>query len=161
MAVVIADLLPEAVLVEVGKGSIEVRGIPLDQLVPLIARHGEGLSKFLVGDKFNAEAMALHAPEIVVDLLAAACDAKGQEADLRRLPAAVQIEILLTTWKLSVPDVKKLRSSLLGLIKSLNLSDAQKAKLIPLNGPSETLSPSPLSDSSPTDIDSETSEATP
>jgi hypothetical protein len=160
MAVIIADLLPEPVEVNVGNGTLAVRGLQLDDLAPLITKYQDDLAQFFAGDGFDAQAMIIQAPHMAADIIAIGAEAVGQEADIRKLPAASQIEALLAIWKISVPDVKKLRESLLGAVASLSLNP-QQALEDPSTSTSENTSQSVPSTSSPKDTDSETSDDTP
>lgn len=123
MSVVIADLLPQPVSVELGRGTVEARGLSLNEIVPLIEKYKDDLAPFFSDDKPNAEYMLSKAPRMAADIIALGINAVGQEDDIMKMPAAAQINCLTAIWNLSVPDVKKLRESLLTVVASVTLKD--------------------------------------
>lgn len=144
MAVVIKDLLPKPVQVSVGSGTIEVSGLCMDDIVELIETHRENLAQFFTKDNVDASGMILSAPQMVAEIIAMGADARGQEVDILKLPAASQIEALLAIWNLTVPDLKKLKESLLGVVAALSKvnEDVEKDPQIALKLPSESTSQS-------------------
>jgi hypothetical protein len=51
-------------------------------------------------------------PELAMQLIAMGLRAEDQLDDVKRIPLAQQIEILMDIWDLSVPDVGKLKARL-------------------------------------------------
>lgn len=147
MAVVIADLLPEPVRVNIGKGEITLRGIPLSNIVGLLINHKDEVATFFVDNNFNAHNILATAPEMAIEIMAIGMDAVGQEDDIAQIPAGAQIEILLGLWALSVPDVKKLRDALLGVMASISLDPKSAIADLSTNTSESTL-PKPSSSSS-------------
>lgn len=157
MAVLIADLLPQAVTVEVGRGTVEVSGLTLDDIVPLFAKHKDELGQFFSDtDDFDAAGLLMAAPAMAAEIVALGIGAVGQEDDIRKMPAAAQIECLIAIWNQSVPDVKKLRESLLTVAASVSLSPENLSLSQPgTSAPSsKATSQSPSSTSSPKDTSS-------
>ena len=160
MAVVIADLLPEPVKIEVGRGALTVRGLPLEEIVPLIVRYKDDIAPFFAGEQPDLEGLLLSAPALAADIIAIGVGAIGQEEDIRRMPAATQVECLLAIWHQSVPDIKKLRESLLTVVASISLNP-EKATEDLLVSSTEPTSPKLQNTSSVKGTPSEKSEDTP
>jgi hypothetical protein len=160
MAVVIADLLPEPVKIEVGRGTLTAHGLPLEEIVPLIMNHKDELLPFFSGDKPDLQGLITEAPKIAAELIAVGVNAVGQEDDIRRMPAATQIECLLAIWSQSVPDIKKLRESLLTVVASISLDPKEATKNLTATPTSDSLPP-PLTTSSGKGTGSAKSKSTP
>lgn len=124
MGINIADLLPESRKVNIGRGEVEVNGISLGDLVPLVNRHGAALGPFLdtkQGENPDFTSLIYSAPEVVADLISIGIGAEDKSL-VKRIPLASQVEILLAMWELSVPDPKALTaklSKLLGTVQQL------------------------------------------
>lgn len=111
MAVKISDLLPKKVLVPTGGGDLEVGPVSLEGVAAAIANHREAVLHLIASSAAgtpNFVKVLGEFPDLCAELLAHACDAKGQEADIKQLPAAVQLVAIGEAWRLSVPDPKKL-----------------------------------------------------
>jgi hypothetical protein len=129
VAIKISDLIEPPVSVEVSaRGSIELRALNLQEIVNLLLTYqdsfvtiyAEGMSA-----KPNFSGIMIAAPDMIVDLIAIAADAVGQEADIKRLPATVQLSALVHIWKQSVPNPKELRellSQVMGQLRQLSLT---------------------------------------
>jgi hypothetical protein len=120
MGVMIKDLLPQPEEVSIGRGKLAVRGLGLKNVSKLLETYRGELAQFFVNDAFDAPLMISTAPQLAIDIIAMASGTEGQEEFIERIPVAAQIELLLSIWKLSVPDVKKLRESLLEVVATLN-----------------------------------------
>ena len=118
-AVRIRDLLPPPKPIEMGTGKLKIRGIPLNQIVALLMKHGDQITPFFQGKPVDYKALAMEAPDLVADMIATAADVPDQADDVKQFPLADQINALAEVWKLSVPDVKKLEESLSGVIATL------------------------------------------
>jgi hypothetical protein len=145
MGVVIKDLLALPEVVPVGRGDLSVRGLHLKNISKLLETYRGELAQFFVNDVFDAPLMIATAPQLAVDIIAMASDSEGQEDDIERIPVASQIELLLTIWKLSVPDVKKLRESLLEAVTTLSAVNRAPVESVISTLPSESPSPNVLS----------------
>lgn len=159
MAVVIADLLPEPVKIEVGRGTVAAHGLTLDTVVPLIMNHKDEVMPFFAGEEPDLNGLILSAPTLAASIIAEGIDAVGQEDDIRKMPAAIQLECLLAIWNQSVPDVKKLRESLLTVVASISLDPAAATKSLQL--PTSGTSPAQSNSSSPKATPSKKSGNTP
>lgn len=119
MSVNLQDLLPDVRKVNVGKGEVEVFSLNVEQFARLLGKYGKTLELFFVEGKPDMAMIQTIAPDMVKDIMVMAIQAEGQEEAVKRIPLAAQIEILLTAWELSVPDVKKLTAKLQGLVESV------------------------------------------
>jgi hypothetical protein len=97
-------------------------------------------------------------PDLAVQLIAMGLRCEGQEEQIKTMPLATQIEVLMDVWELSVPDAKKLKARLSLLLEGAkSLAVNQKKAALPLDNPS----PAESTSSSVRDIDSKTSADTP
>ena len=125
MQVNFADLLPAPVAITVSEGkAFPVHGLPLSHVSVLLQENSDILMSFLDGDTVNFRQMALKSPELASKVIAMGADAVGQEEIISRLPLQVQLDALSTIWKLTVPDLGKLKELLSGVITALE----EKAK---------------------------------
>jgi hypothetical protein len=119
MAIKISDLLPKPVEVEVGTGTLVVNALDLKGITRVVQKHRETILHLIAtaqkGKPDFAGALE-QAPDMVATIIALAADAEGQEEDIRKLPGTVQLTAMAEIWKVSVPDVKKLLSSLSGVM---------------------------------------------
>jgi hypothetical protein len=127
----IADLLPLPEKINIGRGTIDVTGIPLNKLVRLLGVYQNEAGQLYEeykqnGNKVPYERVLFLFPEMVASIIAIASDAEGQEADVRKIAGPTQIEALMAIWKLTVPDAKKLQS-LLSEVMALLPDEFQKA----------------------------------
>ena len=113
MAVIIKDLLPAPVFIEVQKDKgFDVRGLRMDETIDLLTRYQKPLAAFFGSSNLDFELLLADAPKLCAEVIAFCADAKGQEDDIMLLPPQSQIEALMAIWELSVPNVKKLLASL-------------------------------------------------
>lgn len=109
------DLLPEVRRVNVGRGEVDVYGIGLADLAPIVLAHGEVLKQFFTAETPDFMGLATVAPDVVLQLIA-----KGIRIDdieqVRRIPLTAQIDILINIWEVSVPDPKALTAKLQELL---------------------------------------------
>lgn len=121
----IADLLPVSESVEVAPGKFLVlHPLSLDEMLKLFMAHQTSfLALYAKGmqSKENPDLapFLLVAPELVSTMIAYAADAVGQEADVALLPATVQLIALEAIVRLSVPDPKKAKELLSGVMAQL------------------------------------------
>lgn len=130
--VLLSDLIPEAVTVNVGRGSVEVFGISIEQVGPLLevlAKAEKGGVK--IDETMDVNAMVAAAPDLADMVIAMAIKCEDQMDSVKRIPLASKIEILMTTWRMSVPDPKGLGA----ILQSLK-AELVKAKES-LNDPSQ------------------------
>lgn len=122
MSVNIEDLVPLTKPVNLGRGEVEVRGLGLGELVPFLIKHGDVLEPFMDSDLTpDFTGMIAKAPKIVGELIAMGIGADDPDV-IHKIPLAAQVEILMTMWKISVPDPKEFAaklSELLGTVKQL------------------------------------------
>jgi len=131
----IADLLPLPVNVNLGRGNLEVTGVPLDKLVRLLGVYQNEIGQMYDeyksnGNKIPFERVLFLFPEMVASIIAIAGDSEGQEADIRKIAGPAQVEALMAIWKLTVPDAKKLQSLLsevMALLPKTFQDEVQKA----------------------------------
>ena len=137
MKVNIADLLAPPIKILVAEGKfLELRALTLQEMVNLLINN-ETLfmtlySQFQEGGSPEKKigAMLALAPEFVVQLIAIAADAIGQELSISRLPPTVQLIAIHELWKASVPDPKKageLLSEVMGQLRKLHAANAPAA----------------------------------
>lgn len=123
MSVKISDLLPPSAKVEVSPGKfLELNPLNLQQIVKLFWAYQDAfLSIYAEGSKAapQYETLLFATPEMCVDIIAMAADAVGQEDDIRKMPGTVQLAALAECWRISVPDAKKLKESLSGVMAGL------------------------------------------
>lgn len=116
MAVKISDLVPVPAKVNTGAGVLEVHGLSTGDITRLLMVYKKEFLGLISSAGGNGgpdyAGVMLTAPDMVADIIAMASDAVGQEEDVKRLPGPVQLAALLEIWRLSVPDVKKLKESL-------------------------------------------------
>lgn len=143
--VVLKDLLPDPRMVSLGKGQAQVYGIDLSQLGVLLSKYSDQLSLFLTETKPDMAEVIKLVPELAMQLIAMGLRAEDQMDDVKRIPLAQQIEILMDIWDLSVPDVGKLKARLSefsGVLRSL------AAKANAQQSPSPSIKPLPSESSS-------------
>jgi hypothetical protein len=130
----ISDLFQKPEQIEVNPGQfLEVQGIPLSDIVAMLWSNQEAfLSIYASGqqEKPNYAMMLISAPHMVAQVIAAGADAKGQEEDIERLPAAVQLIALATIWKMTAPDPKKLQECLSTVLAELRTLLKPKANAV-------------------------------
>lgn len=112
MAVKISDLIPKKVPVPTGAGDLEVGALSLEAIASVIANHRDAVLHLVASAQAtgmpNFGRILEQFPDLCADVLAFACEAQGQQEDIKKLPAAVQLIALGEAWNLSVPDPKKL-----------------------------------------------------
>lgn len=122
--VLIKDLLPKPVSVEIGEAKVDVKGLGIRSVAHLLEKYQDVFLEFFSGENLSADALITLAPEMSLDIIAMAIGAEGQEDDIADLPLESQIEILMATWKLSVPNPKKLQELLGAAMTALNKTAA-------------------------------------
>ena len=136
----IADLLPQPIPVEVAPGkSLLLHPLDLGQIVRLFLKHQDTfLMLYVEGHKENPSfnMVLLTAPSLAADIIAYSTKSEGQEEDIAKLPATVQLIALAEIWRSSVPDPKKLRESLSAVTDELQKLSRNAA----ITAPNENLS---------------------
>jgi hypothetical protein len=170
MKIKISDLLNLSTVVEVspGKPGLPVRALSLNEMMKLFMDSQDIFLKlysmgFTMNRSQDLAGFLLAAPEVVVRIIAVASDCEGQEEDIAKIPATVQLIALFEIWKLSVPDPKKakeLLSEVTAQLRRLSPKAVQKAeeelqRTSQLNSSTTSLPES--NSSSPVDIPFETS----
>jgi hypothetical protein len=116
MSINIADLMDDSVPVQVSsKGSMLMRALTLQEIVQVLLTYKDDFVS-IYGEALSAEpnyaGILVAAPAMVADIIALSADAVGQEPDIMRLPASVQLTAIATVWRLSAPNPKELLASL-------------------------------------------------
>ena len=114
-----AELMAPPTVIPFGTSTIEVRGVALEELASLLTRYKEKVLPFFVSANINYSELLLTAPDMVAEMIAIASDSPGEEPNIKKFPAADQIEALTAIFKMSVPDLGKLEESLSGLVATL------------------------------------------
>lgn len=135
MPIRISDLLPVEASIEVAPGKhLPIRPLALQEMVSLfLSGQEEFLAMYSAGlkikDNSDLAPFLLATPGLVARVIGFASGTQGQEEDIMRLPATVQLEALREIWRLSVPDPKKARELLLEVTALLKkLLHAQNAE---------------------------------
>lgn len=154
MAVKISDLVSPVVQVPVqperdGKPAtfLPVVGVSLEQIGTMLVRHKAAMLKLMDSQKAGSVDMSIlmnEAPSLALDIIAFGADADGQQEDIRRLPAAVQLIALAEIWRLTAPEPKKFFDALFSMVEALT------GKKIELPQPSTPLSMKSSLETSPT-----------
>lgn len=137
MSIDLRQLLPEPRMINLGRGTAPVYGLNIAQLSSLLVTHSEHIQRFLSDSKPDIEGMVAVIPELSVKLIAMGLRCEGQEDMIEVMPLAVQVEVLMDIWELSVPDAKKLKARLAGL------SEGIKSLAVDKGLPSVSTTPSP------------------
>jgi len=124
MGTKISELIPPAVKVETGRGSFEVRGLTLDDIVYLVKTYKESFARLLVVGESGVDYSEIlqSAPEMVRDIIALGAGVLKDEVEVAAislLPGMTQIDALTLIWKETVPDPKKLQALLLTVLNSI------------------------------------------
>lgn len=113
----VQDLLPDARTVDLGKGPVEVNGIQLCDLLPLLAQNEEMLRDvFEKKNKPDFKKLVAAAPEFTMSLMKLGLGIED-EILIRRIPLVKQIEVLLIIWEVAIPDPKAFAAKLLELLE--------------------------------------------
>ena len=119
----LSEVIPVTAIVEVAEGTaIELRPISLENIVELFWGFQDAfISLYAEGNNENPNFAALvaAAPELVATAIAYSAGEKDSVNAVKMLPATVQLIALTEVWKLSVPDVKKLKEVLVDLSKQI------------------------------------------
>lgn len=121
----IADLIPQAEKIEVQPGkAIEVNPLTLEQVAKLFWEHQDSfLTLFQTGNSEspNFGPLVVAAPRMVAQIIAYGAGSEDQAAidSAVKLPATVQLIALANIWRMSVPDPKKFKEALSGLMVEL------------------------------------------
>jgi len=118
----VADLIPLPAEVPVGRGSIKLHALSLQDIVRLMYTYEKSFLQIYAEGKSgtaNYAPIVAAAPQMVVDIITMSAGAKGQEEDVKRIPGPAQVVCLAEIWRLSVPDPKKLKESLSALMGEL------------------------------------------
>lgn len=114
MALCIKDLLPAPEVVEYNGVEIPVRGLRVSDLAFMLTQYKQEIETYrkqsegkVLSEQGVTELIILF-PTAMAALIAKCTDTQGQEEDIKNLPIAVQVELVVTIWKLSVPDLGKL-----------------------------------------------------
>jgi hypothetical protein len=163
MSVRIRDLIQLEESVEVSPGHrLPIHGIPLNGIVQLFTEHQEEFMALYakgqaMGKGSKIEALApflLAAPDFVAAVVAIGSDTQGQEEDIKKMPATVQLIALHAIWKLSVPDPKKaqeLLSEVMDQLRKLSQKAKTKTSARKTSTPLSETSVEPSSSSAPMD----------
>jgi hypothetical protein len=131
MAISIKDLVPATRVVNLGRGDAPVYSLDVAQVANLLINHGEELNAFFTeGAKPDFAALLAVMPSVAMQLIAMGLRAEGQEEDVKSIPLASQVEVLINVWELSVPDLGKLKARLSELVGNVKSQNAQ-ASLLP------------------------------
>ena len=133
MAVVIKDLLPKPIVVDIGNGKLSLRGINAEETIKLLHEYKEPLSVFFGKTNLDFTMLVATAPKMVAEIIAMGGDAVGQEDDIKMMPLQAQVECLMAVWEQSVPNIKKLLASLAKASESLKVAQAQDVHRPPLS----------------------------
>lgn len=129
MSTSLEDLLPLPVGVNIGRGEISLHGIYLEDLTRLLLVHKDQLLGFLgSGTTVNLDLLAIAAPAMVIDIIAAASDNQERRPLVARIPLASQLECLGVIYRLSVPDEKKFSELLEVLVEKVKEARVVLAK---------------------------------
>lgn len=138
MSVKISDLLPEAVSIPVGRGSLSIRPLDLQSVTQLIQEYRAPILELIdsarSGDP-DYMALVAQSPDLAATIIALAADAVGQEDDIKKLPATSQVQALLAIWEVSVPDPKGFMDSLTVVFQNLKAESTNLATLKSLSNP--------------------------
>jgi hypothetical protein len=126
-AVVVADLLPLAETVELGRGALELHPVGVQDIVRLIALYKEPfITMYSAANSPNTDmvqagfASAITAyPMMVAELIGMSARVEDQHEHLMKIPAGAQLIALEKIWRISVPDPKALKQSLSALTAHL------------------------------------------
>jgi len=126
MSVRIADLLspPSKVLIREGV-FLDVRPLELSEMLKLLITSRDVFlgvySQFQsnMQDEEKLASILVAAPDFVAEVIGIASETVGQESDIRKLPASVQLIALKEIWTASVPDPKKLKALLFEVMAQL------------------------------------------
>lgn len=102
------DLLPPQEGVQIGRGTLPLRGLGVEEISSLLSIYKDGLLPFITaqGDMLS---LALALPSMCVDIITIASDSASEDRDIiARIPVLYQAECLSKVYTLSVPDEKKL-----------------------------------------------------
>lgn len=120
------DLIPAPITVNVGRGSVEVRGLTLTHIGVLLSKYGQELAPVFSEDSDPDFSVLLSvAPALCSDLIAMAIGAEDQLAYVELIPLSAKLDILMGTWKLSVLDPKGLAGKLRELARDLQKANQQ------------------------------------
>jgi|PlaIllAssembly_1097288.scaffolds.fasta_scaffold00010_30 hypothetical protein len=113
MVASIRDLLPPPVEINLGRGTLQLRGLSLEDVVSLITKHKEAFSLFFAneGDP-DMSAIVATAPDMVAEIIAKAANMEDQKEDVKLIPAALQLVALTAVWEASVPDPLAVRKAI-------------------------------------------------
>lgn len=129
MSISIKELVPAVREVDLGRGKAPVYSLDVGQVAKLLTQYGSRLDTFFTDEKPNVPEIIAALPEVSTQLIAMGLHAEGQEADVSSIPLASQIEILMTVWELSVPDLGNLKARLSGLMEAVKSSPAKASPL--------------------------------
>lgn len=124
----LSDLLPVPELINLGRGTLAVRGLSLQELIALASRHKQDYAAFFNGEDIDMATLAVHAPQLIAEAIGLATDKKYTVDELSNLPVGVQVEMVSAIWKLTVPDLKKLGDLFTGVIAGLKLAQPPAAE---------------------------------
>lgn len=118
----IKDLIPVPKTVKFGKKEAKVAGLALEDVVLVLEKHKDALSASFAGDKPDFLKLAKTSPDLVAEVICLSLGSVGQEADAKKLPMHMQVEILIAIWEETVPDLKKITELLSGVMGQLKES---------------------------------------
>lgn len=130
MSTSILDLIPDKISIPVGKGSLLVRGLVLDEIIALIKEHGEVLKPFLSKQPAiegaidnSLENLLLEAPKVVYQIIQFGAEIPDEESEaIPRFPLVSQLELLQSIWSETIPDIKKFSGLLKSMVQGLKLA---------------------------------------
>lgn len=109
----IRELLPPPAELNLGMGSLKLRGLSLEDVVKLIDKHKEAFSLFFVSDGSpDMAAILAEAPDMVAEIIAKAADREAELEDVKLIPASLQLVALTMVWEASVPDPLAVRKAI-------------------------------------------------
>lgn len=142
MALKIADLLPQPDKIELGGEEIILYPLTLAEIAALLNTHKDAFVALYAAantKEFDYAQFLTGAPDLVADVIAVSARIQGQEEDVKRIPAAVQLTAMVKIWNLSVPDVKSLAQSLSGVTGGLQKLADERKELNQTNPPQDNL----------------------
>lgn len=113
MTMSIKDLLPPPAEINLGRGSLSLKGLSLEDVVVLINKHKEAFGMFFVSEgNPDMTAIISSAPDMVAEILARSAGMVGQEDEMKLIPASLQLVALTAVWEASVPDPLAVRKAI-------------------------------------------------
>lgn len=127
----IADLLPDPVYLDLGKGTVELHPLSAADILKLFYKYDKTFLSLYVAssqEKPDYTTLMAAAPDMMDDIIARSMQAVDQIEAIRRIPGTTKLIGLAAIWKISVPDPKKLKESVSQVMAELRpLLDRAKA----------------------------------